>query len=256
MSKRVAIIAGAAAVALYAPVAVHGSGETPYAGSPQAQSISKTQQSVGTGQVSVASWDEAHLRNGFSAERLLGMDVRGSNQKTIGEVRDILFTRDARVQALIVSAGGVLGVGDTSYRVPWHEARFDEGMKHVSVPISNQNVERFRWGADKVQVRANELRAREVMQTTLVLRGDTRYGEVDDLIIGRDGRVKALVVSSVVTAYGQKRYAFPFSGDLSYRLERKELMLPYTAEQLASLRPFDYTALGIASVGVGSDARP
>lgn len=255
--KRIGILAPAGIVAVYLAAAgvLAAAGETPHGRSTEAARPVQEQQAAGTGKVSVSHWTEADLRNGLSAQRLMRTQARGSNGDAIGEVRDVLFTRDGSVQALVVSAGGVVGVGETLYRVPWKQVHFEKSLKHVTVPISPHEIDRFRWGAEQVRAGVNELRASEMMQSALILQDATRYGQVDDVIIGRDGQVKALVVSSVLTAYGQKRYAFPYSAQIAHKAARKELVLPYTSGQLADLRPFDYTALGIAGVGVGSDTQ-
>jgi sporulation protein YlmC with PRC-barrel domain len=45
------------------------------------------------------------------ASKFKGTDVVGSDDKKIGDVSDILFDKDGKIEAFIVSVGGFLGVG-------------------------------------------------------------------------------------------------------------------------------------------------
>ncbi len=45
------------------------------------------------------------------ASKFKGSNVEGANNEKIGDVSDILFTKDGKIEAYIVSVGGFLGVG-------------------------------------------------------------------------------------------------------------------------------------------------
>jgi hypothetical protein len=45
------------------------------------------------------------------ASRFKGTDVLGADDKKIGDVSDILFGKDGRIEAYVVSVGGFLGMG-------------------------------------------------------------------------------------------------------------------------------------------------
>jgi sporulation protein YlmC with PRC-barrel domain len=45
------------------------------------------------------------------ASKFKGADVLGSDDKKIGDVSDILFTKDGKIDAYLISVGGFLGVG-------------------------------------------------------------------------------------------------------------------------------------------------
>ncbi len=47
----------------------------------------------------------------FLASRFRGTDVMGSGNQKIGSVNDILFDRDGKIQAYVISVGGFLGMG-------------------------------------------------------------------------------------------------------------------------------------------------
>jgi len=45
------------------------------------------------------------------ASKIKGADVLGSDDKKIGDVSDILFSKDGKIEAFVLSVGGFLGVG-------------------------------------------------------------------------------------------------------------------------------------------------
>jgi uncharacterized protein YrrD len=45
------------------------------------------------------------------ASKFKGTDVVGANDEKIGDVSDILFTKDGKIDAYLISVGGFLGVG-------------------------------------------------------------------------------------------------------------------------------------------------
>lgn len=47
----------------------------------------------------------------FLASKFKGTDVLGSDDKKIGDVSDILFDKDGKIEAFVVSVGGFLGMG-------------------------------------------------------------------------------------------------------------------------------------------------
>jgi hypothetical protein len=56
--------------------------------------------------------------------RLMGADVTNAGHEKLGDVDEVLVTTDGRVSAIIVSTGGVLGVGDRKVVLPWERLRF------------------------------------------------------------------------------------------------------------------------------------
>jgi hypothetical protein len=59
------------------------------------------------------------------AEGLLGLAV-SDGQATIGEVSDLVVTRDGRVEAVVVGVGGFLGIGEKRVALAWDSVRLTE----------------------------------------------------------------------------------------------------------------------------------
>jgi hypothetical protein len=77
--------------------------------SPPAKSPSMTQKSgMATGSAQVITSQGA---NQLLASRFKGTDVLGADNQKIGDVSDILFSQDGKIEAYIVGVGGFLGIG-------------------------------------------------------------------------------------------------------------------------------------------------
>lgn len=195
--------------------------------------------------------DRDALRNGVSAERILGMDVQGVRGESIGEVENIIVSRDGHVRAVVVDAGGILGVGETAYRIPWREVRMDRSGEHLIVPLAESDIERFRWGAEDVRLSVREMFVDSIMDSDVALNDGMDVGEIEDLIIGRDGRVKALVVESDIFD-DVDRIAFPFHGPVAYNAWSDHYTLPIDRAQFRSMDVFDYEHFNIDAPAVGA----
>jgi sporulation protein YlmC with PRC-barrel domain len=69
------------------------------------------------------------------ASELIGLNVQNSQDETVGEINDLVIdTNTGNLRYVALSAGGVLGVGDNLFAVPWtaFECRRD-GDEHVVV---------------------------------------------------------------------------------------------------------------------------
>ncbi len=77
----------------------------------------------------------------YLASKFKGTDVLGSDDKKIGDISDILFDKDGKIEAYLVSVGGFLGVG----------------TKHVALPPSAFKVVKGENNnADKLKVSMNK----------------------------------------------------------------------------------------------------
>lgn len=78
------------------------------ASKPSASSASSaSSSSASSGSTTIASQKPDQLL----ASKFKGTDVLGANNEKIGDVSDILFSKDGKIEAYIISVGGFLGVG-------------------------------------------------------------------------------------------------------------------------------------------------
>ena len=50
--------------------------------------------------------------------QLIGANVYGANNETIGDVNDVLIGNDGQVRAVVIGVGGFLGVGEKNVAIP------------------------------------------------------------------------------------------------------------------------------------------
>lgn len=73
--------------------------------------------------------------NAFHASELIGTDVQSTAEDgdDIGEVSDLLLNEDGEVKGVVISVGGVMGIGDKKVAVEWDavEVSKDEDGDYV-----------------------------------------------------------------------------------------------------------------------------
>lgn len=85
------------------------------------------------------------------ASKFKGTDVIGADNKSIGDVTDILFDKDGKIEAYVVSVGGFLGMGS----------------KHVALaPSSFEVVPGQNGGADKLRLSLNKNELKQAQNFT------------------------------------------------------------------------------------------
>jgi sporulation protein YlmC with PRC-barrel domain len=93
----------------------------------------------------------------FKASDLIGLNVRSTADKEIGEIEDLMVQEDGKVLYAAVSFGGFLGMGDKYFAVPWDSIRLvktpdrDEPSKmtlYARINVTEQTLEN-KTGFDK-----------------------------------------------------------------------------------------------------------
>ncbi len=59
--------------------------------------------------------------NGMQASELIGAEVRTSGDDIVGSVNDLILDEDGQVAAIVVSAGGFLGMGERDVAIGWDD---------------------------------------------------------------------------------------------------------------------------------------
>ena len=57
--------------------------------------------------------------NEWRGSKLIGANVYGPDDKSIGDINDVLIDKDGRVTAVVVGVGGFLGVGEKNVALPF-----------------------------------------------------------------------------------------------------------------------------------------
>jgi len=93
--------------------------------------------------IALAQWQyEDVYADGMSAERLIDeMQVYDTNGQDIGDVEDLIATKDGTIVSVIAEVGGVWDIGDTHVSVPW--SKVNVGEDGVTVPVTEETIEDY-----------------------------------------------------------------------------------------------------------------
>jgi len=129
-----------------------------------------------------------------SARGLKGRPVRDADDVRVGTVRGIVLEQDGRASAVIVSAGGWLGLGRTRYRIVWEALDFRSTPDRIKVSAAAE-LQALPAGASRVARRKAQVRANDILLKKVVLENGARYGTVRDVIFRLNGRLDGLVIA-------------------------------------------------------------
>jgi hypothetical protein len=76
------------------------------------------------------------------ASEVVGMSVRDAADKDAGKIEDLLVDRHGKVAYAVVSFGGLLGIGDKLYAVPWDAIVLDRDHKMAHLDVNKETLER------------------------------------------------------------------------------------------------------------------
>ncbi len=88
-----------------------GNPPSPAPSSPPAASTPAPSASTTAPSTSSAKFVNSQRADQFLASKFKGTDVIGTDNQKIGDVSDILFDKEGKIEAYVVSVGGFLGIG-------------------------------------------------------------------------------------------------------------------------------------------------
>jgi sporulation protein YlmC with PRC-barrel domain len=89
----------------------------------------------------------------YRMENITGTDVRNMEDENLGSVSDVIFDPESGTASyVIVARGGLLGMGEEHYAIPWNKVRATPGLEIIVVDRTeaelqqapNVDLERFR----------------------------------------------------------------------------------------------------------------
>ena len=85
---------------------------------------------------------EKRLRRVLSASTLEGDSVRNSAGESLGKVDEIMIDiPSGRIAYVVLSFGGVLGLGNKLFAIPWSAITVDEDKKCLILDVDKQTLE-------------------------------------------------------------------------------------------------------------------
>jgi sporulation protein YlmC with PRC-barrel domain len=83
---------------------------------------------------------------------VIGQNAVGTDDKTIGEIEDVVLDHDGKVAAYIVEVGGTLGIGGRAVAVPVHAVEIDPvGMTASTGTIQSEGLPASRAEGQKAR---------------------------------------------------------------------------------------------------------
>ncbi len=78
----------------------------------------------------------------MGADTLVGEDVYNTNDEDLGDIKEIMIDmRSGRIAYAVLSFGGVLGMGDKLFAVPWSALILDTVNKRFTLNIDKDRLE-------------------------------------------------------------------------------------------------------------------
>jgi sporulation protein YlmC with PRC-barrel domain len=79
------------------------------------------------------------------ASKFKGTDVMGSDNQKIGDVSDILFDKQGKIEAYVISVGGFLGMGAKDIALPPSQVQWtkDNNEDKLKVSMSKEQLEQM-----------------------------------------------------------------------------------------------------------------
>ena len=201
--------------------------------------------------IDIRTWSlDPEGRGGWSVKKLIGTKAFGPNRKEIGKVGNVIFDPGGKVLELIVDTGGLLGFDETPLAVNWKDVKIGPDIDYVNTPITVESLDKyglFDGMPDKVAIGARQWRATELMGDYVNLQGGAHYGFVRDLIISKEGVLKAVIVRPDVSYdHTNGYYAYPYYGygmgyDYTWNPGNNYYELPYGKTDIAHLLPYAYS---------------
>ena len=67
----------------------------------------------------------------WRSSKLSGLDVYNNDEK-IGDINELIFGQDGKIEAVVIGVGGFLGIGEHNVAVPFDQVKFVEEPRRVA----------------------------------------------------------------------------------------------------------------------------
>ena len=244
------LIAGAIAVALSGAVQAQTAPGTP--ASPPAATPSATPAPAATSPTrpqarAPSATDASHALKAVRLSKLDDVSIYGADGKKIGEIDEVVVDpRGGKVQYVVVSAGGLMGVGEKRHKVALSDISLFSKSANDNVPsrATMRQASESLPKADKLERNSPFVRADKLIGTDVVDAAGKQIGEIEDLIVDlQTGQVQyALMEFDKAWSPVDKLFAFRMA-EFQPAKEDGKLMLGVRKEALENQPSIDRSAL-------------
>jgi hypothetical protein len=74
-------------------------------------------------------------------EDMVGKTVRYQGGEDAGTVRDFVTNDDGSIESLVLTRGGILGIGERNVAVPWNQVRVNPDNADMVLTLNEEQLE-------------------------------------------------------------------------------------------------------------------
>lgn len=246
MNSTKRIISVAVGLALSGAAAAQSAG-SPGAETPRGTASPSVTSPTGAPAVTSPAAAATHQLKTARLSKLDGVNIYDSNTKKIGEVQDVIVDpASGKVQHVLVSIGGVMGIGDKQYAVPTKEIGVFSKSADDSVPakVTLSAAPDSLTPAKKLDKDSPYVMASKLIGTDVDDNNGKNVGEIEDVVVDLEsGQVQyALMEFDKSWSPEDKLFAFKMS-DFQKGKDDKKLVLNVTKESLNEAPSIDKSRL-------------
>ncbi|WP_275789239.1 PRC-barrel domain-containing protein [Pararhizobium gei] len=125
--------------------------ETPADASKPVDQAAQATPAAGSGYLTEQAADQ------LSANTYIGQPVYNAADESIGEINDVLFTKDGSVEAAVVGVGGFLGIGEKNVAVPLDTITVSEVPDSDDLKLTTQETADTLKAAPEFKTKAQQV---------------------------------------------------------------------------------------------------
>jgi sporulation protein YlmC with PRC-barrel domain len=192
--------------------------------------------------VAVGDYSYDDFYSGFRVSRLIGLPVIGAEGKRVGKIADVTIGFPGELSWVMVEPGAAASsMKGGRFSVGWEQLEVREDFSSAEILLSADNLQNTVPGqpigpVERTETVGNQWHASELVGSKLEIDGDVQVGAVDDIVVGSDDRVKAVVFRD---ADAGKLRAVPWRS-VVVEPGGDRMTVPLTKPVIARLPTFDY----------------
>ncbi len=91
------------------------------------------------------------MTSSIEASKLMDKEVRNKDDQQVGSIKNLVIDPSGRITHAVVAQGGVLGVGQQLYAVPWDQIQMTPNQNYVTLNTTGKLADQFsRFNPDAV----------------------------------------------------------------------------------------------------------
>ena len=140
----------------------------------------------------------------FSVTDLSGMDVYNSQNVKIGEVSDLIIEDDGDIEKLVITSGGLLGLGGETVAIDYDDFKMrTQGDAGYSTNLTEAELKAM-TNFDEATIEADKFLATDLIGKRIINNNMAEIATVDNIIIEGDDASKLLVSYNTATSADSK----------------------------------------------------